>query len=241
MTYLLLFSVAMLGGVTAFSRPKIDSGYYKLALVFAGSYLFSITVIHILPELFHESNNPGLLGILVLVGFFLQQVLEYISKGVEHGHIHVHEKGHRHLESTAILALLALGLHAFLEGGMLANGNPGRSTNSLLLGVLIHKAPEAFALVSVLICEVSKRKSVFYLLVFALASPLGLFSSQYLMTGDAVSLTYFNYLFAVVCGNFLHISTTIVYESSSDHKFNARKMIVALVAAGIVVVGEIIS
>ena len=240
MIYLLLFSVAFVGGVLAFSWPKADRGYYLLALVFAGSYLFSVTVIHILPELFHESDNQNALGILVLAGFFLQQVLEYISKGVEHGHVHVHEKGHLHLESTAILAMLALGLHAFLEGGMLASPNPGHSPNTLLLGVLIHKAPEAFALVSVLICELSKRKSVLFLIVFAMASPLGLYLSRHLLADDTVSSTYFNYLFALVCGNFLHISTTIVYESSSDHRFNAKKMLVALVAAGVAVAGEMI-
>ena len=239
MTYLLLISVALLGGLIAFFQPKLDGGYYKLSLVFAGAYLFSITIIHILPELFNASDNPSVLGMLVLGGFFMQQVLEFISKGVEHGHVHVHEKGHKHLESSAILAFVALGLHAFLEGGMLANSGRG-SSNTLLLGVLIHKAPEAFALVSVLICEMSKKKSAFYLTLFALASPLGLFLSQYLMAGDMVASVYFNYLFAVVCGNFLHISTTIVYESSSDHKFNARKMIVALVAAGIAVMGEMI-
>lgn len=240
MAYLLLISIALLGGLVAFSQPKLDGGYYKLSLVFAGAYLFSITIIHILPDLFHVSDNPGLLGILVLGGFFMQQVLEFISKGVEHGHVHVHEKGHKHLESTALLALVALGLHAFLEGGMLANENQGNRSNTLLIGVLVHKAPEAFALVSVLICEMSKRKSAFYLAVFALASPMGLFLSQYLMAGEIVSSVYFNYLFAIVCGNFLHISTTIVYESSRDHKFNARKMIVALVAAGIAVVGEMV-
>lgn len=239
MDYLLLLSVAFAGGLIALARPKIDGGYYKLSLVFAGAYLFSITIVHILPELFHESEKHGLLGVLVLVGFFMQQVLEFISKGVEHGHVHVHEKGHRHLESTAVMALLALGLHAFLEGGMLANPSSSHNSNTLLLGVLIHKAPEAFALVSVLICELSKRKSVFYLIVFAFASPLGLFLSRYLMTDEIIPSTYFDYLFAVVCGNFLHISTTIVYESSSDHKFNAKKMIVALLAAGIAVAGEI--
>lgn len=238
MAYSLLFLVAMAGGLIAFYKPKIDTGYYKLSLVFAGAYLFSITVVHILPELFHESSNYGLLGILVLGGFFLQQILEYVSKGVEHGHVHVHEKGHRHLESTAILALIALGFHSFLEGSMLASTGRGHNSNTLLLGVLIHKAPEAFALVSVLICELSKRKSIFYLTVFAMASPLGLFLSNYLMAGSILSSNFFTYLFALVCGNFLHISTTIVYESSSDHKFNARKMIVALAAAGIVVVGE---
>jgi zinc transporter ZupT len=241
MAYFLLFGVALLGGMLAFSQPKANSSFYKLSLVFAGAYLFAITIIHILPELFHESSNFSLLGVLVLAGFFLQQILEFVSKGVEHGHVHVHEKGHKHLESTAVLAVVALGFHAFLEGSMLASPSPGHSANTLLWGVLIHKAPEAFALVSVLICELSKRKSVLYLMIFSLASPLGLFLNKYLMEGDILTSTFSTYLFALVCGNFLHISTTIVYESSSDHKFNAKKMMVALVAAGIAVVGELIT
>jgi zinc transporter ZupT len=120
----------------------------------------------------------------------------------------------------------------------LATPSPGHSSNTLLLGVLIHKAPEAFALVSVLICELSKSKSIVYLIIFSLASPVGLFLNRYLIEGDILSSTYSTYLFALVCGNFLHISTTIVYESSSDHKFNARKMFVALLAAGLAVLGE---
>ena len=238
MTYFLLTGVALLGGLIAFKQSKANR-YYKLSLVFAGAYLFSITVIHILPELFHDNINYGVLGILVLAGFFLQQILEYVSKGVEHGHVHIHEKGHKHLESTAVMAVVALGFHAFLEGSMLATPSPGHSSNTLLLGVLIHKAPEAFALVSVLICELSKSKSVFYLIVFSLASPVGLFLNRYMTEGDILSSTYSTYLFALVCGNFLHISTTIVYESSSDHKFNARKMIVGFLAAGIAVLGEL--
>jgi zinc and cadmium transporter len=43
-----------------------------------------------------------------------------------------------------------------------------------------------------------------------------------------------------VSGNFLHISTTIVFESSLDHKFNARKMGVAVVAAALAVVAELV-
>src|SRR5689334_18611254 len=184
MAYLLLFSVALLGGLAAFSQPKANSRFYKLSLVFAGAYLFAVTIIHILPELFHESNNYGILGVLVLVGFFLQQVLEFVSKGVEHGHVHVHEKGHKHLESTAVLAVVALGFHAFLEGSMLASPSPGHDSNTLLLGVLIHKAPEAFALVSVLVCELSRQKSIIYLVAFSLASPFGLLVNTYLLEGD---------------------------------------------------------
>jgi hypothetical protein len=43
-----------------------------------------------------------------------------------------------------------------------------------------------------------------------------------------------------VCGNFLHISTTIVFESSPEHRFNAKKMAVAVFGALVAVAVEYI-
>jgi zinc and cadmium transporter len=241
---LILFSIALAAGLVTFYVPKINEGSYKLLLVFAGSYLFSITIIHILPELFHASSSPGYIGIFVLIGFFLQQSLEFFSSGVEHGHIHTHDKGHSHAESSAWIVLVALFAHSFLEGGLLAHPRTiehHHDSNTLLWGIALHKAPEAFALMSVLLCEVkAKWKALMLLTIFALASPLGLYFSNYLLVNDWMSSQAFTFLFAVVSGNFLHISTTIVFESSLDHKFNARKMGVAVVAAALAVVAELV-
>jgi Predicted divalent heavy-metal cations transporter len=240
---LILFGVAFFTGLLAFYIPKISNDRYKLLLVFAGAYLFSITVIHILPELFHGANNPGFIGIFVLVGFFLQQSLEFFSSGVEHGHIHIHDKGHSHAESSAWIVLVALFAHSFLEGGLLAHPRTiehHHDSNTLLWGIALHKAPEAFALMSVLLCEVKpKWKALILLSIFSLASPLGLYFSDYLLVNDWMSSQAFTLLFAVVSGNFLHISTTIVFESSLDHKFNARKMGVAVAAAAIAILAEL--
>jgi zinc transporter ZupT len=241
---LILFFVALTAGAIAFYIPKINTGAYKLWLVFAGAYLFSITIVHIFPELFAHGSNAGYIGICVLIGFFLQQGLEFLSSGVEHGHIHVHEKNHQHRESSAILVLLALCIHAFLEGGLLAHPRTvthHHDSNTLLWGIILHKAPEAFALMSVLLCEVkSKTRALLFLLIFSVASPLGLFLSNYLLANEWMSSQAFTLLFAIVSGNFLHISTTIVFESSSDHKFNGRKTGVALLAAVLAVATELL-
>lgn len=240
---LILFAVALAAGVLALYIPRVNSNNYRLVLVFAGSYLFSITMIHILPELFHQDFNPGLIGICVLGGFFLQQALEFLSSGVEHGHIHTHEKGHAHKEASAFLVLVALWVHAFLEGGLLAHPRTvehHHDSNTLLWGILLHKVPEAFALMSVLLCEIRGRvKALAYLVIFAAASPAGLYLSDHLLANGWMSSRAFTLLFAIVSGNFLHISTTIVFESSFDHKFNARKMGIAMVAASIAVVAEL--
>ena len=84
---LVLFFTPLIAGLLIFLIPKGKNTNYKMLLVFAGSYLFGITVIHILPELYQQSLGLELIGLFVLTGFFLQQMLEYFTSGIEHGHI----------------------------------------------------------------------------------------------------------------------------------------------------------
>lgn len=245
---LVLFFTPLLSGLLIFLVPKGKRTNYRMLLVFAGSYLFAITVIHILPELYRQSLGLELVGLFVLAGFFLQQFLEHFTSGVEHGHIHAgdhdhnaHHHGHHHHSVSAIVLLSALCIHAFLEGGMLAQSSsmgPVYDTNAILLGIALHRAPAAFALMTVLAFQLhSRKKAVPHLVGFSLAAPVGLLISTYLAHEDVLSSTGLIYLYALVCGNFLHISTTIVFESSPGHKFNARKLAVAvfgaLVAVGV--------
>ncbi|HKZ37846.1 MAG TPA: hypothetical protein VJ184_09360, partial [Chryseolinea sp.] len=96
---LILFLTPLVSGLLIYLVPKSKGSNFKLLLVFAGSYLFAITVIHILPELYRQNLGVELIGLFVLAGFFLQQFLEYFTSGVEHGHIHtseVHSHDHAH-------------------------------------------------------------------------------------------------------------------------------------------------
>jgi zinc transporter ZupT len=251
---LVLFFAPLLSGLFIYVVPKTKSNVnYKLLLVFAGSYLFAITVIHILPELYRQSLGLELIGLFVLAGFFLQQFLEYFTSGIEHGHLHADhhhdhsDHGHHHHHSkpvSALVLLFALCIHAFLEGSMLAQPEgtkPLYDVNAILLGIALHRAPAAFALMTVLTFQLnSRRKSIPHLLVFSLAAPVGLLLSTYLTSNAILSSTALIYLYALVCGNFLHISTTIVFESSPEHRFNARKLAIAVFGALVAVAVEYI-
>jgi zinc transporter ZupT len=251
---LVLFLTPLLSGLAIYLVPKSKGTNYKLLLVFAGSYLFAITVIHILPELYSQHIGLELIGLFVLAGFFLQQLLEYFTSGIEHGHMHTHEPHdhdhHHHHHSdhqksiSALVLLVALCIHAFLEGSILAQPvNTGAiyDVNAILLGIALHRAPAAFALMTVLTFQLrSKNKALPYLIGFSLAAPIGLLLSTYLAQHEIISTTFLIYLYALVCGNFLHISTTIVFESSPEHKFNARKLAVAVFGALIAVAVEYI-
>jgi zinc transporter ZupT len=238
-----LFLTPLISGLLIFVVGSFRLTNFKLLLVFAGAYLFGITVVHILPELYREYQEVELIGLFVLMGFFLQQVLEFFSSGVEHGHVHTphqhhhHESEHHHHHGSqsAIVLLVALCVHAFLEGGMLAespNDGARYDMNAILLGIALHRAPAAFALMTVLVAQLhSKAKALPYLIIFSLAAPIGLLLSTYFVSTEVLSDKGLVFLYALVCGNFLHISTTIVFESSPEHRFNAKKLTVAIVGA----------
>ena len=243
---MVLFLTPLVSGLLIYLVPKSKDTNFRLLLVFAGSYLFAITVIHILPELYRQSLGIELIGLFVLAGFFLQQLLEYFTSGVEHGHIHTHEhRGHDHHKHpphrhgnkaiSALVLLFALCIHAFLEGTILAKPigiGSVYDVNAILLGIALHRAPAAFALMTVLASQLhSRTKALPHLVGFSLAAPAGLLLSTYLANHEIISTTGLVYLYALVSGNFLQISTTIVFESSPEHRFNAKKMAVATVGA----------
>jgi zinc transporter ZupT len=238
---LILFFTPLLAGLAIYLLPMGRMRNFKLLLVFAGAYLFGITVVHILPELYRQNGEVELIGLFVLAGFFLQQLLEYFTSGVEHGHIHAHDTEHHvhhsqhHGQISAIVLLSALCVHAFLEGAMLAEPEMPLfqyDVNAILLGIALHRAPAAFALMTVLSFQLhSRNRAIPYLVAFSLAAPIGLFISTFLAEAEILGESGMTFLYALVCGNFLHISTTIVFESSPDHHFNARKLTVAVLGA----------
>jgi zinc transporter ZupT len=238
----ILFISAILGGLSfyVFGSGKID---IKNLLIFAGAYLFSVTVIHILPELFHSGGEGLHIGLAILAGFFFQHMLEYFTSGVEHGHMHQHHSPeHGHSRLSGISLMIALCLHAFLEGTLIAYPEvfgESHKVGSLLFGVVLHKVPAALALMTVLSCQFANNTSrLALLLFFALASPIGLLFGSFIEPSGLMNPSGVILLFGFVAGNFLHISTTIFIESSPDHSFGWRRTLVSLLGAGVAILAE---
>jgi zinc and cadmium transporter len=242
----ILLVSTLLAGLAVLLIPKLNIQRFKIVLSFSGAYLFSITVIHILPELFHEAVDLRLTGVYVLAGFFLQMILEYFSSGVEHGHIHIdnhhgHEHNHSHLPYSMFISLC---LHSFLEGTLLMHPfhtHTHEGAHTLLLGLVMHKVPEAFALISILVYGLKNRYlAVVLLIIYSLCSPLGLVASDFLFHDRNVDARIFQFLFALVAGNFLYISTTIFFETSPDHKFKINRLLILILAAFMAIAAEVL-
>jgi zinc transporter ZupT len=227
--YILLFlSVILSGSLVLF--VNISSKNLKLILSFSGSFLFAISVLHLIPDIY--SSGTAKVGVFILAGFFLQILLEFFSEGIEHGHIHVHKHDHGK-NAFPYAMMIGLSIHSFLEG-MPLSFTSADSHNSLLVGIILHNIPIAVALMTMLLAShISKQQAILWLVVFALVTPLGTFTSYMIgskMTGDLT--IYFDRIMAVVIGIFLHISTTILFESSENHRFNFLKFIVIILGAG---------
>ncbi len=232
----LIFGTAMVSGLLFFML-KWNSTKLKLLLSFSGAYLFAITVLHLIPEIYTHHNH--LIGIYLLGGFFLQLILDYLSHGIEHGHIHPHHQ-HGHKASIPFSMMLGLCIHAFFEGMPIGGTHNEHVSEMLVFGIIIHNIPIALALMSLLIeSGNNKFRSMIMLGIFALMTPLGMMLSMYLNHSQMVDLNdYYQKIMAVVIGIFLHISTTILFESSENHKFNFQKF-GAIIAGTLLALGMV--
>ena len=227
---IVLFLGAFTGGMAVFLFKGDNHKTLKLILSFSGAFLFGITVLHLIPDAYHFNDNY--VGVFILIGFLFQIVLEQFSEGIEHGQ--VHNPTHEHIVFPLGI-LVSLCIHAFLEGMPLAEGHQ----DQLVYGIALHHVPAAFALATVLLAnKQSKGKTVFFVLLFAIMAPAGYFFSNELSAGGIGNLQhYYGRIMGIVIGIFLHISTTILFESSTDHKFNLRKMVAVLLGVGIALAG----
>jgi zinc transporter ZupT len=211
MSYIGLILSVVIGFIfVVFIKPRTK--IIQLFLSFSGAYLLSITVLHLLPEVF-ESQQKNI-GIFIFLGILLQTVLEYFSKGAEHGHIHTHNFA----DKIPWLLFISLSLHAFLEGLPLGL----EDNRELLWAIIIHKIPITVVLI-VFLQKSNLPKTFIYMFVvlFALMSPLGILMSDKM----TFLIHYKTEINALIIGIFFHVSTAILFESSQNHKFNILKFI----------------
>lgn len=180
---------------------------------------------NLIPEIY--LNSEGTIGVYILAGFFFQLLLDYFSEGIEHGHVHVH---HLKNNKVSMSLMLSLCVHAFFEGMPISTTHHEHTSHMLVVGIIIHNVPIALALMTLLTQSgLGPRQSITWLALFALMTPLGMLFSAALSNGNLVDLgNYYQKIMAVVVGIFLHISTTILFESSKNHQFNIKKLGVIL-------------
>jgi zinc and cadmium transporter len=239
MDYLILLSSIALGAVTVFAFKLHEPRHVKIFNSFTGAFLLSLTLLHLLPELYHDHGHGHehgagsmegqalLLGALMLTGFFVQLALDFISMGIEHGHSH-------HLHGHAPYGVVAgLCIHAFVEALALGKAETSydpASRRLLLLSIVVHNYPVSIALIGMLLhWGMPRRRAIAVLVLFAAMAPIGMFLSGHFHWLAAHSRE----LMAIVIGIFMHISTTILFESGDGHRIHAGKLVSIIIGTAL--------
>jgi zinc transporter ZupT len=209
MIYLLLIGSVLLGYAIALIINRRSAIPVTLLLAFSGAYLLGVSLFELLPEVYNSLERSS--GLYIVLGLLLQIVLDFLSRGAEHGHLHAPADTGR----FPILLFIGLSLHAVVEG------IPAANNEDVLVGVMVHKVPIAIILGLYFIrSEYSRRTASIFLLLFALMTPLG----SWISLKTDFLLRFGSYAEGIALGLFLHVATTILFESSRDHKFNLVKL-----------------
>jgi zinc and cadmium transporter len=237
---LLVFSVFACGGLVLIFKWKNEK-LLKLLLAYSGAFILALCLFHLLPDVYEGLHNPTQTGWLIIAGFLLQLLLDYISGGIEHGHMHTdnhsHHHGHSHdhshehkhpvMQRFPWMLMLGLCTHAFIEGIPLLFNQSG---GDLYTAIIFHNIPISITLMTLfIIAGKSVTNSLTALIIFALMTPLGALAAYYIFPEGGASADHFGLMaLAFVIGIFLHISTTILFESDQNHRFNLIKLLTIL-------------
>ncbi|MDM1045811.1 ZIP family metal transporter [Myroides sp. 1354] len=233
MAYIVPLLAVIIGYLIALLLQPKNKKHLKLLMAFSGSFLLTLTVTHLLPDVYqaamgdlvtggghlhdhdHDHGGAARIGFFIMAGIVFQIILEYFSKGAEHGHVHGHEK----LDRIPWLLFISLCIHALFEG------MPISQHSELALGIGIHHLPIAIILTAFFINAQMNKKMVFvFMMLFSIMTPLGTLISS----NVPILNTYYAEISAIVVGILFHISSTIIFESNEDHKFNINKLIAIL-------------
>ena len=252
LTGLALLFVAIIGGLALEILGNRAMNNLSIILAFGGAFIMGLIFLHLVPEAFSYSS---IAGTFVLIGFLVQILLEYLSKGLEHGHVHLNNSS-SHKTSTVMpwAAIVSLCIHALLESMPLAEGASAvdvahqvRSMGSLhvhvhadtaigsalFLGLAIHKLPVALVLMGLIKSTGATKVTRWGLLtLFGIMPGLGMYiydtiiHSGFALPGGVS--TFMSATHGLVIGILLHVSTTVIFESGEGHAFNYNKLIATL-------------
>ena len=191
----------------------------QLLLAFSGAFLLATTITVVLPEIFNHADRS--ISYWILIGIVVQIILENLTQGAEHGHLHIHKN-----KNIPWVLIVGIYLHALIEG------LPIHHHEELLWAVVVHKLPIAMLITAALWqTKASKTSKLLILFGFGIMTPLGSLLNSHLSFLHPYTLE----ITALVAGVLLHISTTILFESAENHKFKTSKIIAILLGLGLVV------
>ncbi|MDE0585488.1 MAG: ZIP family metal transporter [Planctomycetota bacterium] len=221
-----LLVVGLAGGLLPL-LVKWNDRRLHIALALSTGIFLGAVFLHMLPELpvfiADADIEPRLLWAVALTGVLAIYFLESLVFRT-----HDHDDVHRHT-AVGYATLAGLSLHAFTVGISLS---ATELSTPIMVGILFHKAFEAFSLTSVFqLAHFTQKKVATLITLFACITPLGLLLGSKILPQLSPNATAIAVALAV--GTFLYVCLTELLPEVFHHKEDVvTKVILLLVGIG---------
>jgi len=220
LSIVLVSALSLIGGLLFFvSKEKLKKALPFLVSLSAGA-LIGDAALHLLPEAFEEAGSGTMVGISLLIGFFIFLLLEHVL----HWH-HSHdgeEEHHDHGNHIGAMVSIADAIHNFIDGVIIALGfslgvEVGIATT---IAVILHEVPQEIGDMGLMMyAGWSKFKALFVNFISACFAILGFgLVVVFERTTDFFEV-YLPYLLAIAAGGFLYIAVAdLIPELRRNHR-----------------------
>ncbi len=195
----LIFLTALSGGILPLLFPKFHEDNLKLFVSIGAGLLLGMAFLHMLPEA--AEMVPNTFGFWFLIGFVLLLVLERFFM------VHPCDEHGCHYHTIGVAAFVGMTVHGVIEGFALASSFFVSDLGFMvLIAILAHKAPQGFALTSILKLAKKKTKDIILFAIgVALSGPLGVVLAYGLLREEKLPSAA-GILMSVSAGTFLYIA-----------------------------------
>ncbi len=198
-------SLASLIGVFSLSvKEGFIKKYVYLFVSLAAGALLGDVFIHLIPESFESLENPTLVGLLIIAGFFLFFILEKFL----HWHHHENDIDEYHVHPVGKLVLFSDGVHNFIDGvvigvSFMVSIPVGIATT---VAVILHEIPQEIGDFAVLLhAGYTRARALWLNFVSALAAVAGTLFAFLIGEGSEIFVLY---ILPVAAGGFIYIAAS---------------------------------
>ncbi len=218
----ILFLISSVG-IVLIVLKQINQTFINLLIALGAGSMLSVSLVHILRESLGESEYAIY---TFIAGFLLIYLIEELLTPHHHDHAHqdhAHEDPHEHLDHVAIVSFIAICIHTLFDGLAIRAGFGISETvgYAALIGIAIHQIPVSLSLAAIFrASHFAQKTQMLYLLLFALAAPLGFWISDILLDHSNITLTAL--ASALAGGSLLYVATADllpVIHSQTKHKY----------------------
>jgi len=222
----IIFLTAFVGGAIPLVLPNLNDNRLKLFVCAGAGLLLGMGMLHMLPEA--AKLAPNTFSFWFLAGFLILMLVELVVH-------HPHGEGNSHYHTAGLATYAGMSVHGLIEGFALASTlMVGEMGPLVLIAILSHKAPQGFALTTILkLGKKTNAQILAFVTGVSLSGPAGAFVAYALLKTDRLPSSA-GILLAMSAGTFLYIAACgLMPELHRSEAHRKKRLVAFLIGVGL--------